>query len=408
MAEIKVYGASWCPDCRQSKQLLIDLAIDFDWFDIDEDEDAASFVREKNGGAQIIPTVVFGDGSFLVEPSNDELARKLGLVLRAKQENYDLIVIGGGPTGLTAAIYGAREGLDCLVIDKGGLGGQAAITERIDNYPGFPDGVAGRELTQRFVSQAKRYDVELLSAVSVASIEQRHDKTIVTTATGDNYNASVVILATGSTYRRLGVPGEDDYIGAGVHFCATCDGPFYKGAKELVVVGGGNSGVEEGLFLSKFVDHITLIEFMPELKASRLLQDQIRSNPKFTVLTNTEVLEFQGDGKLKSILTRDRATGELSQVEASGAFIFIGMRPNVEFLNGAVELEAGGFIKTDETLQTSLPGVFAAGDVRSGSTKQLVSAAGEGAEALLVVRQFLHEQAASDRQATEELAPSAT
>ncbi len=374
---------------------------------IDEDEDAASFVRAKNGGAQIIPTVVFGDGSFLVEPSNDELARKLGLVLRAKQENYDLIVIGGGPTGLTAAIYGAREGLDCLVIDKGGLGGQAAITERIDNYPGFAEGVSGRELTQRFVVQAERYGVELLSAVSVASIERQRDKTIVTTATGDHYSAAAVILATGSTYRRLSVPGEDDHLGAGVHFCATCDGPFYKGAKELVVVGGGNSGVEDGLFLSQFVDHITLIEFMPELKASRILQDQIRSNPKFRVLTNTEVLEFQGDSKLRTILTRDRDTGEVSQLEASGAFIFIGMRPNVEFLDGAVELEAGGFIKTDESLQTSVPGVFAAGDVRSGSTKQLVSAAGEGAEALLMVRQFLHERAANDRQATEALTPSA-
>ena len=407
MAEIKVYGAPWCPDCRQSKQLLTDLAIEFDWFDIDQDEEAAGYVRERNGGKQIIPTVVFADGSQLVEPSNDELARKLGRVLKAKQDYYDLIVIGGGPTGLTAAIYGAREGLECLVIDKGGLGGQAAITERIDNYPGFPEGVEGRDLAGRFVGQAKRYGVELLSAVSVASIERQRDKTIVTTTTGEDYSAAAIILASGSTYRRLGVPGEDDHLGAGIHFCATCDGPFYKGAKELVVVGGGNSGVEEGLFLSQFVDHITLIEFMPELKASRLLQDQIHSNPKFTVLTNTEVLEFQGDGKLSTILTRDRGAGEVSQVEASGAFIFIGMRPNVEFLDGAVELEAGGFIKTDESLQTSLPGDFAAGDVRSGSTKQLVSAAGEGAEALLMVRQFLHEQAANERQTAGELIPSA-
>ena len=390
MAEaIKVYGAPWCPDCRRSKQFLGEMRIPYEWVDIDQDPAAAQVVREKNQGKQIIPTIVFEDGSFLVEPGNDELARKLGLALKAERTYYDLIIIGGGPAGLTAAIYGAREGIDCLVIEKSALGGQAGVTERIDNYPGFPEGIGGAELAERIIQQARRYDVELLSAVGVKSITRQGDYVPVATDAG-GYCARAVIIATGSTYRRLGAPGEDDLIGAGIHFCATCDGPFYKGSKELMVIGGGNSGVEEGLFLSQFTDGITLVEFMPELKASALLQEKIRSDPKFNILTNTEVTEFQGEGgKLKTVMTKDRASGETMEFHPAAAFVFIGLTPNTDFLEGAVELDQWGFIKTDETLQTSMPGVYAAGDVRSGSTKQLASAGGEGVTALLMVRQYL-------------------
>ncbi|MCH7718155.1 MAG: FAD-dependent oxidoreductase, partial [Chloroflexi bacterium] len=175
-------------------------------------------------------------------------------------------------------------------------------------------------------------------------------------------------------------------------FCATCDGPFYKGSKELVVLGGGNSGVEEGLFLSQFTDRVTLIEFMPELKASALLQEKIRSDPKFNILTNTEVTEFRGEGgKLKTVVAKDRATGETMELQPAAAFIFIGLTPNTGFLEGAVDFDQWGFIKTDETFQTSMRGVYAAGDVRSGSTKQLASATGEGVTALIMVRQYLQQ-----------------
>jgi len=275
--KVKVYGAPWCPDCRRSKRFLSELRVPYDWIDIDQDSEAARFVKAVNNGRQIIPTIVFPDSSFLTEPANDELARKLGLALKAKRTYYDLIIVGGGPTGLTAAIYGAREGIDCLVIEKSALGGQAGVTERIDNYPGFPGGVGGAELAERIIEQARSYGVELLSAIAVNSVARHEDYLLVTTETGDEYCARSVLIATGSTYRRLNVPGEADFIGAGIHFCATCDGPFYKGAKELVVLGGGNSGVEEGLFLSQFAQHITLIEFLPELKASALLQEKVRS-----------------------------------------------------------------------------------------------------------------------------------
>lgn len=388
-AKLRVYGAPWCPDCRRSKQFLGELRVEYDWIDIDQDAEAAAYVRSLNSGKQIIPTIVFPDGSFLAEPSNDELARKLGLARKAQRTFYDLIIIGGGPAGLTAAIYGAREGIDCLVLEKSALGGQAGVTERIDNYPGFPAGVRGAELAERIVEQAKRYGVELLSGVAVKNLERHGDYLLVRTESGDEYCARAAMIATGSTYRRLNVPGEADLVGAGIHFCATCDGPFYKGAKELVVIGGGNSGLEEGLFLSQFAEHITLIEFMPELKASALLQEKVRSNPKFTILTNTQVTEFRGRGKLQSVVAKDRSTGEEIEIQAAAAFIFIGLSPNTAFLSGSVDLDQWGFIKTDTSFQTSMPGVFAAGDVRSGSTKQLASAIGEGVTALLMARQYL-------------------
>jgi len=389
--KIKVYGAPWCPDCRRSKQFLGEMRVPYEWIDIGEDEAAAKVVREKNNGKQMIPTVVFPDGSFVVEPSNAELAQKLGLDLKAKRTFYDLLIIGGGPAGLTAAIYAAREGIEPLVIEKSALGGQAGVTERIDNYPGFEVGVGGAELAEKIAKQARRYDVELLSAVAVKSLERLDPYISVTTESGDEYCSHAAIVATGSTYRRLGVPGEDDLIGAGIHSCATCDAPFYKGSKELMVIGGGNSGVEEGLFLSRFTDRVTLVEFMPQLAASGLLQEKIRSDPKFDIHTNTQVTEFKGNGKLTAVLAKNRETGETVEFNPAAVFVFIGLDPNTGFLKDTLEMDQWGFIVTDETLQTSIPGVYAAGDVRAGSTKQLASATGEGVTALIMVRQYLQQ-----------------
>lgn len=392
MADITVYGAPWCPDCRRSKQFLGEQRLPYDWVDIDQDPDAAARVREMNDGKQIIPTIVFADGSFLAEPTNADLAAKLGLQLKAERTFYDLIIIGGGPTGLTAAIYAAREGIDALVIERSALGGQAGVTERIDNYPGFYEGIGGAELAERLIKHAKRYGVEMLTAVGVASVGRIGDHgLILTTDRGDEYCANAVIVATGSSYRRLGVPGEEDLYGAGIHNCATCDGPFYKGSKEIMVIGGGNAGAEEGLFLTQFTDKVRLVEFMPELKASPLLQEKIRSDPKFEIHTNTQVLEFKKakGGKLGSVVTKDRSTGHVHEYTPAAAFVFIGLDPNTGFLKGVIDLDQWGFTVTDATMQTSLAGVYAAGDVRAGSTKQLGSAVGEGVTALLMVRQYL-------------------
>jgi thioredoxin reductase (NADPH) len=389
MAAITVYGAPWCPDCRRSKQFLAEQRVEYDWVDIDQVPDGAQLVREKNGGRQIIPTIIFEDGSFLAEPSDHELARKLGLNLKAKRSFYDLIVVGGGPAGLTAAIYGAREGIRTLVIEKGGLGGQAGVTERIDNYPGFPEGIGGAELAARFVDQAYRHDVELLSAVSVSAVRRDGHVVAVSTESGDEYGARAAIIATGSRYRKLNVPGEDDLIGAGIHFCATCDGPFYKGSDELLVIGGGNSAVEEGIFLTQFTKKVTLLVHNPELHASALLQEKAREIPNLEVLTSTQVIEFHGKSRVRMVLAKDLRTGDVREFRPQGVFVFIGLTPNTGFLNGAVNLDEYGFIETNDMFMTSIPGVFAAGDVRSGSTKQLAGAVGEGTTALLMVRNHL-------------------
>jgi thioredoxin reductase (NADPH) len=390
---IKVYGASWCPDCRRAKRFLGDQRVPFEWHDIEIDPDGVRIVQERNNGNNIIPTIVFPDGSHLAEPTNEELAEKVGLERSAMMHVYDLIVIGGGPAGLTTSIYAARENMQTLVIDSKGLGGQAGVTERLDNYPGFPDGIGGAELADRIVQQARRYGVEMLQAVSVTQISSAGEEVDVETATGDHYHARAALIATGSSYRRTGADGEDDLIGAGIHFCATCDGPFYKGAKELVVLGGGNSGLEEGLFLTQFVDKVTIVQRGDRLTANKLLQDKVNMDAGMDVLLNKEVVEFRakddGSGKLGAVIVKDEITGETDELHPAGAFVFIGLDPNTEFVKGIVDLDDRGLILTGMGLMTSMPGVFAAGDVRSGSTKQLASAVGEGAAAAIGIRQYL-------------------
>ena len=245
MADIKVYGAPWCPDCKRSKKFLAEHRIPYEWIDIDDDAEGLRFVETLQKGGRTIPTVLFPGGSYLLEPSDEDLARKLGLKIEADRPAYDLAIVGGGPAGLAAAIYAAREGIDAVVIDRSAMGGQAGVTERIDNYPGFPEGVGGAELAEKFIAQAKRYGVELVAAVGVDGVEREEGDVLVRLGNGQQVCAHAALIASGSSYRRLGVAGEEDLIGAGVHFCATCDGPFYKGAEELLVIGGGNSGLEE-------------------------------------------------------------------------------------------------------------------------------------------------------------------
>lgn len=387
---ITVYGATWCPDCRRSKAFLAEHHADFEFIDLEKVPEATQIVEDYNGGKRIIPTIIFDDGTVLVEPSNEELADKLGLAREAEASMYDVIIVGGGPTGITTAIYAARENLRTLIIERSGLGGQAGVTERFDNYPGFPEGISGRELAERFVLQAKRYGVEMLPAVSVTSLTADEGRVNITTSTGQKLNAGAVLLAVGSTYRRTGAPGEDDLIGSGIHFCATCDGPFYKGVAEVVVLGGGNSGLEEGLFLTQFAEHVTVIERGGELRASRLLQEKVAQHPRMTVLLDTSLVSFNGNeaGKLESV-TIAGPDGVERVHETAGAFVFIGLLPNTDWLAGTIDLDPAGFITTERTMETSMPGVFAAGDVRLGSTKQLASAVGEGAAVALQIRHHL-------------------
>ena len=388
---IRVLGANWCPDCKRAKQFLADQRVPYRFIDVEQDEAAHREVMERNGGKLIIPVIEFPGGSILIEPDNSEIAAVLKLEITASKSLYDLIVVGAGPAGLTSAIYAAREGIDTLVLDKGALGGQAGATERVDNYPGFPEGITGGELASRYVDHARRYGVEMLSGVQVRHIAREDDGLLaVETDQGATYRAKAVVVATGSTYRRLDVPGEEDLIGAGIHFCATCDGPFYRGAKDLVVIGGGNSGLEEGLFLSQFAEKITILQDLPNLTASVILQERVTNDPRFEVRTSTKVKGFVADanGRLEAVEVETPQGTE--SIEADGAFIFIGLTPNSGFVEGTLDLGRAGFVATRQTLETNLPGVFAAGDVREGSTKQIASAVGEGAAVALMVRAYLN------------------
>ena len=394
--KLRVIGASWCPDCKRAKTFLGQHRIEFDWVDMELDPTAQAEVERINAGKRIIPTIIFSDGSILTEPSNDELAEKLGIVREASMDFYDLLIAGGGPTALTTAIYAARENLKVLIVEKSAVGGQAGVTERFDNYPGFPDGIGGAELAGRFEQQAKKYGVEILQAVGVDSFKEvdtseGYAGLDITLSTGAVIGTRALLVATGSTYRRTGAEGEADLIGAGIHFCATCDGPFYKGADEVVVLGGGNSGLEEGLFLTQFADHVTVIERGSELRGSKLLQEKVYNHPKMTVKLNEAVQSFiaNGSGQLEAVEIENIVTNERSRHAAKGAFIFIGLDPNTEWLSASVALDEQRFITTDQMFNTSARGVFAAGDVRGGSTKQLASAVGEGAAAAIQIRYFL-------------------
>ena len=391
-AKITVYGATWCPDCKRAKQFLGEQRVHYDWVDIEEHPESQAFVEKVNNGKRIIPTIVFADGSILVEPSNADLAKKLGLQTMAQMSYYDLIIVGGGPTGLTTALYGAREGLSVLVIERSALGGQAGITERLDNFPGFPDGISGAEFADQLARQAIRFGVEALKAQSVVGLRAEGESRYVKTADGNEYGARAVLIATGSKYRRLGVPGEDDFIGAGIHFCATCDGPFYKG-QHVAVIGGGNSAGEESIFLTRFVEKVTLIVRGSELTASKVVIDKLAETPNIEVRLNTDTVSFQGNaeqsGKLGSVTLRNRTTNVLEELHPKGVFVFIGLQPNSQWLPPEIARDKTGFVITNAMLETSMPGVFAAGDVRLGSTKQAASAAGEGATAALMIREYL-------------------
>lgn len=387
---IRLYGAHWCPDCRRAKQFFGEQRIPYQYIDIEKDSAAMALIQQINHGKRIIPTILFPDGSFLVEPSNAELSARLGLRTLASRTFYDAIVIGGGPAGLSASLYMAREGIETLVVEKAGLGGQAGITEKLDNFPGFDEGISGADFARRLGRQAQRFGVEILLAQEVREISAEDPYLCITTGDGACYTSKVVLLASGARYRRLNVPGENELIGINIHFCATCDGAFYRG-KKLLVIGGGNSGFEEGLFLTRFASQVDIVDHNQQSKASKILQEKVAEMSNMQVIFQHEVKEFRGEGKLDSVIVEDKSTGELKTWNYDGVFVFIGLSPNSDLVKGKVELDPYGFIKTDVRMMSTLPGLFAAGDVRAGSTKQAASAAGEGVSAALMIRQYLNE-----------------
>ncbi|HSX23482.1 MAG TPA: FAD-dependent oxidoreductase [Candidatus Saccharimonadales bacterium] len=302
------------------------------------------------------------------------------------KEIHDLVIVGAGPAALTAAIYTTREDIDTVLYEKGVIGGLAAVTDWVDNYPGFPDGIAGLELAEALRKQAERFGAEIRLG-EVLSVSDEGALKKVETTDGDIY-AKTVLISTGSDYKKLGVPGEQEYYARGVHYCATCDGAFYRD-KRLVVVGGGNSAVQESIFLTKFASHIDLL-VRSKFRASEILQHELKKHAdKITVHLGATTDEIVGvdNHVVKVIGTQD---GKKVNFTTDGVFVFIGLMPNTQFLqNGSVKLDSIGMVRTTPDLRTNVPGIFAAGDVRSGANMQIASATGEGATAAMMVRQYL-------------------
>jgi thioredoxin reductase (NADPH) len=309
---------------------------------------------------------------------------------------HDVIMIGAGPAALSAAIYTTREDIGTLLLEKGVVGGMAAITDWVDNYPGFPKGIAGLEYAENLRAQAERFGAKIDYGEVTEIIDEGKYKRLKTVE-GDKL-AKAVLIATGTDYKKLGIPGEQEYYARGVHYCATCDGAFYRD-KRLVVVGGGNSAAQEAMFLTRFATHIDMLVRSGNMRASEILQRELREKyaDKITIHFNTttdEIVGAEQDGmkKVVKVVGTDKTTGQKVEFPTDGVFVFVGLKPNTEFLRGSnIELDEVGLIKSDEHLQTTMPGVFVAGDVHSGATMQIASATGEGATAALRIREYLNE-----------------
>lgn len=305
-------------------------------------------------------------------------------------EMYDLVILGAGPSGCTAGLYAARDALSVLILEKNYPGGHVSITETVENYPGIEEPIAGSDLAQKFFSQALRYGAQIRFGVcsSIELIEKGIK--LVHLEDGRSVKAKTVIVATGSKPRTLDVPGEKQFIGRGVSFCATCDGGFFRN-KEVIVVGGGNSALEEGMYLTKFASKVTVIHRRNEFRASKIVQQRAFANEKMKFITPAAITEVFGTSKIEGVKVKNFETNEESVIEAEGLFIFIGWLPNSDFLKNILKLTEEGFIESNEETLTSVPGIFAAGDIRKKGLMQIVTAASDGAVAAKMAEKYIIE-----------------
>ena len=304
-------------------------------------------------------------------------------------EAYDVIIIGGGPAGLTAGIYASRARLRSLLLERGIFGGQIANTEHVENFPGFPDGVSGFELGQLMYQQAEKHGIQIVLA-EVTGIEVGDKDKVVKTTEGD-FAAPAVIIAGGAERNKLGVPGEEQLLGKGVSYCATCDGAFFR-EQVVAVVGGGDSAIEEAILLTRFASKVYVIHRRDQLRASKLHQERAFSNPKIEFVWDSVVEEVVGPDKVQGLVVRNVKTGEVTNLDVTGVFIYVGLHPETDYLKGVLPLDEEGRIPTNQRMETEIPGVFAAGDIRGNSPRQAITAAGEGATAAIAAEKFLAEQ----------------
>ena len=383
---IKLYGANWCPDCQRAKAYLQDNGIKYQFIEVDKHEWAAKLVEETNNGKRIIPTIFIDDTSY-TNPDNSELKTLLNIGQESEKTVFDSIIVGAGAAGLTASIYIQRDRFNSLILEKKNIGGNAFLTEKIENYPGFTT-ISGPDLTKRMSEQAKTYGAKIETGVNVKSIKKEEAVFSIDTNMGE-YQSKTVVLALGSTYRKLGIPNEEELIGAGIHFCATCDGAFYRD-REVIVVGGGNSALEEGIFLASFCKKVIIVNRGDTFSASETYVEKLPTIKNIEVHMNKESLEFIKDDNdnFKGLKVKDRNTNEESTLYADGSFIFIGLIPNTDIIKGFIDLDKRGFVTTSGLGETNVEGVFAAGDCREGAIAQVAAATGEGVLASYGVRQF--------------------
>ena len=303
-----------------------------------------------------------------------------------KTETYEVIIIGGGPGGLTAGLYTSRARLRTLLIESALFGGQMTTTELVENYPGFPQGVTGDELSRLMEEQARRFGLETI-AQEVVKVSLEGDMKVVQTYES-TYRCEALIISTGAEYRKLSVPGEKEFTGKGVSYCATCDGAFFQESR-IVVVGGGDSALTEALFLTKFAKELTIIHRRDALRGTKIYQERAFANPKIKFLWNSIVQEIKGDSIVRSIIVKNVKTGEIKEFDTEGAFLFVGLVPRTQFLKGIVQMDEGGYVLTNEQCETSAKGVFAVGDCRKKLLRQIATAVGDGATAAFAAEKFL-------------------
>jgi thioredoxin reductase (NADPH) len=407
---IRVAGTLWSASSHYVKDFLARNQVPYQWLDIELNKEAFSLVEAVNQGKHSLPVVFFPDGTTLIEPTTRELAEKIGLQTKAAKPFYDLIIIGGGPAGLAAAVYGGSEGLQTVMVEKEATGGQAGTSSRIENYLGFPQGLTGADLARRATTQAQRFGVEILRAQEAVKIRVEDPYRYVQLSDGSELSGRAIVIATGVYVRRLEVPGIDKLTGAGVYYgAALTEAAFYRG-QDIFVVGGANSAGQGAMFFSRFARKVTMLVRGNSLEAgmSQYLVDQIASTSNIEVLIKTEVTEAHGSDRLEAITICDTRTNEMRTCSAGAMFIFIGAMPHTQMVKDIVEQDNAGFIVTGPDLmidgkrpknwrpnrdpyllETSIPGIFAAGDVRHRSIKRVATAVGEGAVAVALIHQYL-------------------
>lgn len=407
---IRVIGNRWSPLSHQTKDFLARNQIPYQWLDIELASEAAQLLKYAEAdGKQHLPLILFPDGSRLIQPSNLEIAAKIGLQTQAERPFYDLAIVGGGPAGLAAAVYGASEGLSTIAIEKEAPGGQAGSSSRIENYLGFPVGLSGADLTRRAVTQARRFGVEMLTPQEVTGIRLADSYRILQLADGNEIACHALLIATGVSYRKLDVPGMARLYGAGVYYGAAMTEAIACQGETVYLVGGANSAGQAAMYFSKYAREVVMLVRSPLTKSmSQYLIDQIEATPNIKVCLDCVVEEVKGDKNLKEIVVKNTNTGEKETLAATSLFIFIGAMPRTDWLDGIVERDERGFILTGSELirngkppkgwnldrdpfllEASVPGIFVAGDVRHGSIKRVASGVGEGAIAVQFIHRYL-------------------